>query len=92
VQGNKLFYHETRYWQILPFDGWAYVPGFVWRRIHPETLQVECLLPEGAVLPEPYRFMRFGVSAHYGLVGFPTFISPKDRGSPVLYSVTIGEE
>lgn len=91
VQGNKLFEHKAVYRQLLPYDGWAYVPGFVWRRIHPETLQVECLLPARAVLPRPYRCMRFGVSAHYGLVGFPMFIAPKS-GSPVLYKVTIREE
>lgn len=54
--------------QILPFDGWLYVPGSCWFRLHPETFDEEMLVP--GRLPNEYSMRHFSVSAHYGLLAW----------------------
>ncbi|MBW3596266.1 MAG: hypothetical protein KY475_03210 [Planctomycetes bacterium] len=54
--------------QILLHDGWLYVPGSCWHRLHPETFEAEMLVP--GRLPNEYAMRRFSVSAHYGLLAW----------------------
>jgi hypothetical protein len=77
--------------QLLPCDGWIYVPGLVWRRIRPGTWEVENLLRASTVLPHPYRALRCGVSAHYGLIGYRHYLYPQEAGAPVLFQITIAD-
>lgn len=54
--------------QILSFDGWLYVPGICWFRLHPDTFDEEMLVP--GRLPNEYSMKRFSVSVHYGLLAW----------------------
>jgi hypothetical protein len=86
----KLFDHPFPYYhQLVPHDGWLYVPGNVWRRIRQDNFEVEYLLRPATVLPGPYNNLRIGVSAHYGLIGFRSHLYPNETGNPVLYQVSI---
>ena len=53
---------------LLAFNGHLYAPGDIWFRIDPVTLQSVQLVP--TKLPEKHRCRRWGVSSHYGLVGW----------------------
>ena len=69
---------------LLPSDGCIYVPGLMWFRIDPRTMQAEQLTPER--LPAPAsEFEHFGVSAHFGLVAW------KYRGAK-FYQISVGAE
>ncbi|MEA3210301.1 MAG: hypothetical protein QOE70_3358 [Chthoniobacter sp.] len=68
---------------LLPRDGFVYVPGVMWFRIDPQTMQTEQLTPDR--LPSPGSdFHHFAVSAHYGLMGWSY------RGDK-FYQITIDE-
>ena len=89
----RLFDHPFPYFhQLVPHDGWLYVPGNVWRRIRQDNFEVEYLLRPATVLPGPYNNLRIGVSAQYGLIGFRSHLYPNETGNPVLYQVSIAGE
>lgn len=55
--------------QILPYDGFLYVPGLIWYRIDPQTMKEEQLCPDR--LPRLASDQdNFGVAIHYGLLGW----------------------
>ena len=53
---------------IVPYGGFLYVPGSVWHRIDPETMESERL---NDPLPRPYSSLSgFAVTAHHGMIGW----------------------
>lgn len=76
--------------QIVPYQGWLYIPGSMWFRIHQQTFAEERLCK--VKVPQPLGNMRFCVSAHYGLIGYRLSLPPKELDSPVLYAITIADE
>ena len=78
--------------QMLIVGDRAYISGDVWWSIRTDTRQVERLLPDKTVLPNPYRGLRLGVSAHFGLIGYRQYVPPKEIGSPTIFQITIANE
>jgi hypothetical protein len=89
IEGKKLIPIPFAGTQMMLVDDWAYITGRVWWRIQTETLQVEKLLPEQTELPTPYRNLHFGVSAHYGLIGYRLYVPPKEVGSPTIFQIRV---
>ena len=79
--------HNLRRRIIPSNDGWLYVPGYAWFRIHAETYEVQRL--NQGMLPQPFRNVTWGTSSHYGLVGW-LWQRPANAQAPVrIYDVTI---
>jgi hypothetical protein len=91
AEERKLLAVSYPWSQMLFVGDWAYFTGSVWWRIRTETLQIERLLPDKTVLPSPYGGLRFGVSAHYGLIGYRRYVPPQEVGSPTMFQVTIAD-
>ena len=59
--------------KLIFYDGWVYVPGTIWYRFRPDTLEKEQLTPRR--LHEPYNDLDcLAVSLHYGLISLNPFI------------------
>ncbi len=89
---KRLIYRTHPYAQLLVLGDRAYVSGPVWWSLHTTSLQTERLLPGTTELPEPYRSLRHGVSAHYGLIGFRRYVPPKEIGVPTIFQITVADE
>lgn len=75
------------YAQAIPHDGWLYITGYMWFRVHQETLREERLVE--TMLPQPFRSTIGGVSAHYGLIAWRrSSLFDKQQIAPV-YAVTV---
>ncbi|WP_442509461.1 hypothetical protein SH528x_001033 [Novipirellula sp. SH528] len=84
VRRQKLSTIDPYVDQLLLHDGWLYVPGKVWRRMDPDELQLQRLQPSNSRLPTRYWSMKFGVSAHYGLVGHSLY-----ENQPPLFQISV---
>ncbi len=92
ADGKRLITLTYPWSQMLVVDDRAYISGATWWSIHTESLRVERLLPGTTELPNPYRALRHGVSAHFGLIGFRLYVPPKETGSPTMFQITVAEE
>ena len=54
--------------RFLPWKGRVYLPGWPWFRMDPETFAVQKL--RGAKPPAHYYGMRYGISAHCGMIAW----------------------
>lgn len=89
---KELLDHRYPWAKMLLVGDRAFVTGPRWWSIDTTTRQVEALLPDKAELPNPYRTFRYGVSAHYGLLGFRPYVPPQEAGAPTVFQITIADE